>query len=146
MRPSMLIAGILSASLLSGVAFAGEPAASTWYDSYGKTANDRAVALEAAAAQQRERSGGYGPGVSSTTIAGDYNQYQTYNGPVMNSSVLNSVNSNSTSVSTTGSTGVTVSVTTGQTSGTATQTGTSSVAVGDDVITTNSCSGNGPCN
>lgn len=127
LRVTMLGAGILLLPTLA-VAQSGRPAASAWFDAYGRSNLDRSVAIQAATDQERARSGGFGPAQNTTNIAGDYNQYQTYNGPVISSSVTNVGQSNSTEVTASG--GSTVSVTTGQTSHDTNQNGSSGVYVG----------------
>lgn len=132
----------LATALAVALPVSAEPATAGWFDSYGKNANERAVALQAAIAQQQAREGGYGPGSSYTTINGDYNQYQTYNGSVTSSSASNSVNSNSTSVQVNGS-NVVIDVATQQGSGNSSQ-GASSTSGTGGVVGGNACS-SGSC-
>ena len=142
MRLKLVLVGFLLAAFAEN-AYAGEPAASSIYDVWAKPdANERMVALEAAQAQERARANGYGPGVSNTYIAGDYNQNQTYNGPVVSATTINSGQTNTTSVSTSGSSNVVVSVANSQTADTITQTGTSGADIGTSTsTTTNGCTG-----
>ncbi|MES2668507.1 MAG: hypothetical protein V4644_02375 [Patescibacteria group bacterium] len=116
-----LLAGSLTPQ--PAAAQSGRPAASTWFDSYGRGQGNRLIDLQAAEVQERARSGGYGPGISNTYIDGDVNTTNTYNGPVNSSTAYNSVNSNTVGVTNTGNGSVTV--TTGQTAGRTNQTATS---------------------
>lgn len=119
----MIIGLAVGASFLAGApAYAGPSTASGfWNDPYHRTTDQQALDLATAEAQLRARSGGYGPGLSTTNYNGTVNSYSTYNGTVMSSGSTNVVNSNSTSVSTSNSSGLNLSIVTGQTSGSANQ-------------------------
>jgi len=115
---------------LAAPSLAGEPAPSTWYDSWKRTDSDRLLDRQEAEMLLRARGQGYGPAVVTSHYYGDLSSYSTYNGPVTNSGATNIVNSNSTATSVSGSSGVNITVTTGQNSNSANQNASSSIAVG----------------
>ncbi len=127
----------------TSVAAQSRPAASAWWDTYGRGQTNEILRLQAAEAQRRARDGGYGPAQNSTTIEGDYNETNTYQGPVNNSTAYNCVNCSTTDIKVNGD-GNTVGVTTGQHSNNANQDADSDILVGR-ITTRYGCGSVGQC-